>query len=749
MSYTITRTDGSIFAVIPDGTVNSQSSMVLVGKNYAGYGAFLDENFLHLLENGANTTAPLNPQEGQLWWDKTNKLMKVYTGSVGGFKTISSATASSTAPTSNVVGDLWFNTISQQLSAWNGSSFTLIGPASSAQQGTAGALVNTIVDTGNVSHTIIELYSGNVLVGTVSNDPQFSPATPITGFANIRPGIQLATGISAFFQGTATNADLLDNINSWQFLRSDIDDTTIGTLGVLNNGGLRIGATPNQATFSVVTGNGEARIDNVVANANISIRANIAGTPTDTIRVLGANGAVSIPGALLVTGNTSLSNLVLSGNVVGDLTVTGTITANTVNVPTVAAPGSNTQVIFNDGGVSNATSTFTVVKSTGNVTVGNLITSGTLGSVTINNIIKTGANGVGNIGSATNRFGTIHTDFLSGLLTTAAQTNITSVGTLTSLAVTGNVSGGNLSTASVVIGNGPISGVTTISASGNANVGNLGATNVVATNLTGTLQTAAQTNITSVGTLSALTVTGNVSGGNLSVTGNVSGGNLTTGGLISATGNITGGNLSGTNIVGTLTTAAQTNITSVGTLSALTVTGNVSGGNLITAGLVSLSSITKTGSNGVGNIGSSTNSFNIVFARATSAQYADVAERFAADTELEPGTVVELGGSAEITRSLSPLSEDVFGVISTRPAHLMNDGVGSDATHPPVAMTGRVPVKVIGIVRKGDRLVSAGHGRARAATKQEITPFNVIGRSLEDKSSETEGMIEAIVSILK
>jgi hypothetical protein len=92
----------------------------------------------------------------------------------------------------------------------------------------------------------------------------------------------------------------------------------------------------------------------------------------------------------------------------------------------------------------------------------------------------------------------------------------------------------------------------------------------------GTLTTAAQTNITSVGTL-----------GSLAVTGNTTSGNLLTGGLISATGNITGGNLSGTNIVGTLTTAAQTNITSVGTLGSLTITGNATGGNLLTGGLIS------------------------------------------------------------------------------------------------------------------------------------------------------------------
>jgi hypothetical protein len=127
--------------------------------------------------------------------------------------------------------------------------------------------------------------------------------------------------------------------------------------------------------------------------------------------------------------------------------------------------------------------------------------------------------------------------------------------------------------------------------------------------------------------------------------------------------------------------------------------------------------------------------------------YAVVAERFAADELLEPGTVVELGGTKEITRAKNDLTETVFGVISTQPAYTMNGGAGDDTTHPAVAMTGRVPVQVIGSVRKGDRLVSAGNGVARSAQAGEATAFNVIGRALVDKLDPDQGTIEAIVTI--
>jgi hypothetical protein len=109
--------------------------------------------------------------------------------------------------------------------------------------------------------------------------------------------------------------------------------------------------------------------------------------------------------------------------------------------------------------------------------------------------------------------------------------------------------------------------------------------------------------------------------------------------------------------------------------------------------------------------------------------------------------VVELGGSAEITLVTDDLSEKVFGVISTRAAYLMNSSAGSDVTHPPVAMTGRVPVKVIGSIAKGDRLVAAGNGLARAAQPGEATAFNVIGRALRDKLDTALGTVEAIVTI--
>jgi hypothetical protein len=202
------------------------------------------------------------------------------------------------------------------------------------------------------------------------------------------------------------------------------------------------------------------------------------------------------------------------------------------------------------------------------------------------------------------------------------------------------------------------------------------------------------------------------------------------------------------------------NTSTTGTVSVLNNTGLFVGNNSDFNVSVSGTSVFLTNQTSNGNMyfrvnvaGTPTNALTIngstgvVSGNQINANYADVAERFESDTALLPGTVVELGGDKEITKVGEELSDKVFGVISTKAAYLMNSAAGSDATHPPVAMTGRVPVKVIGQVNKGDRLVSAGNGFARSAQAGEATAFNVIGRSLVSKTDAGEGTVEAIVTI--
>jgi hypothetical protein len=297
-------------------------------------------------------------------------------------------------------------------------------------------------------------------------------------------------------------------------------------------------------------------------------------------------------------------------------------------------------------------------------------------------------------------------------------TNSLTAGTFspTTLSSTGNVTGGNLITGGLVsatgnvtgnyiLGNGALltgvitsvaninsgtSNVTVVSSGGNVTVGVGGTANVA-----------------------VFATTGEYITGVMSASGNITGGNVLTGGLISATGAITGAAITG---------------------SSLTVsTGNISGGNIV-----------NNNANGVGNIGSATVYFNTVFGKATTAQYADLAELYSADAEYTPGTVLVFGGNNEVTISTAWADPRVAGVVSTNPAHLMNSILESKYKVA-VALTGRVPTSVVGTVRKGDMMVTAGNGSAQASATPAMG--TVIGKALENFDGAT-GIIEIVVGRL-
>jgi len=293
MSYTINLTNGSVLTTIADGTLNTTAcSMALPGKNYAGYGIYLDDNFVHLLENSSNGTAPSTPLVGQLWWNSANKIMSVWNGIV--WKTISSATSSASAPTSNVQGDLWYDTTNQQLNVYSGTTWILVGPAFTNAQGTTGAIPATVSDNSAVAHTILQLYVGGVLMGIMSKDTTaFTPSPAIAGFATIKPGLQLSTVSAAYvFQGSITNADTLgpNALPATSFMRSDAAATTTGKITTTNNQGLSIGSNGD---FTVSVAGSDITLANNDTNGNIKFGANIAGTPTTVMTINGSTGAIS------------------------------------------------------------------------------------------------------------------------------------------------------------------------------------------------------------------------------------------------------------------------------------------------------------------------------------------------------------------------------------------------------------------------------------------------------------------------
>lgn len=254
MAYQIFNTDGSLFATIPDGTILGNTSVTLVGKNWAGYGAYLDTNFLHLMQNFSNSSAPGNPQTGQLWWNSSANVLNVYSGTV--WKSFAAATASPTAPTTgNVIGDLWYNSTAQVLYVWNGSTWLAVGP--SVSNGT-GALTTNIMDSSSVNHAVIELIVNGDIVGIVS-EASFTPAVALAGFPSIGAGLTMSANIA----GGGTEAGV---VASYVDVYGNVSAT--GNVYANNFIGNVVGNISGN-----VTGN---LIGNLFGNGNISTTGNIS-----------------------------------------------------------------------------------------------------------------------------------------------------------------------------------------------------------------------------------------------------------------------------------------------------------------------------------------------------------------------------------------------------------------------------------------------------------------------------------------
>jgi len=291
MAYTIQKTSGSVLATVNDGTIDSSSTdLTLIGKNYSGYGDALNENFVHLLENFAATSAPTTPLAGQLWWDTTGNLLKVYTGTA--FKTVSSSTASSSAPTGGVVGDLWWDTGNSQLKIWNGSSWTLVGPAFSSGSGQSGPIVETISDGAN-DHVCVKIMISDVIVAIVSKDASFTPSPAITGFSSIAPGYNLSSDISNNkLNGTATDSDALGGVAAANYLRSDQADSTSASLAVaVDTNAFTVGADND---LNVSVSGSDVTIKNVTSDGDLILGVNDGGVAKAGITVDGATGEVLV-----------------------------------------------------------------------------------------------------------------------------------------------------------------------------------------------------------------------------------------------------------------------------------------------------------------------------------------------------------------------------------------------------------------------------------------------------------------------
>lgn len=358
MTYTINKTDGSTLTQLVDGELNQTTTdLTLVGRNTSGYGQYINDNFLWLLENFANVTPPNNPIAGQLWFDTTENRLKVYDGV--GFKVSGGTIVAPFPPSGITAGDIWIDSTRQQLYFNDGVSTKLAGPIWTATQGTTGLYTEDVLDNVGVAHTILHLAVGGASIGLFSKD-SFTPATNVlTGFTSpIETGFNVSNTTSGIkFRVPVTQADSLLAADGTQktaanFLSTTDDSATTGTISIQNAIPLVLGEG-SSTEFNVTTGLFQTKSNTPNQNYGINL-LNGAGLNTAffinaTTERLGVYTA--LPQATLDVNGDALirGNLEVQGNLTTTYTTNVEIGDKLIQLATTDTP---TNTTADGGGIS-------------------------------------------------------------------------------------------------------------------------------------------------------------------------------------------------------------------------------------------------------------------------------------------------------------------------------------------------------------------------------------------------------------
>jgi microcystin-dependent protein len=331
-----TDSDNKTPITVYDNTSSTDTSLKFPGRNVTGYGQIIAENFLHILENFASATAPVNPTEGQLWYDSENGILMIWDNT--NWKSASNIQKSASAPSveTSKVGELWVDTTNQQLRIYSGTRWILVGPSESSIDGLRyGPAIEQIADSDNTTRSILTFYIADIPVVIFSKD-SFTPKNTISGYAVIRAGMNINTPVSSpeiaqfvggllpKYYGTAQSADALNigttQVASSKFLRTDTVNTTEFGLNIRNNSGVTVGI---DGTFTVSTSSTAAKIYNSAAGSSLDLQVNRNGVASTILRILdnkvGINKsspaeALDVDGNILTNGALIISNTTESTN---------------------------------------------------------------------------------------------------------------------------------------------------------------------------------------------------------------------------------------------------------------------------------------------------------------------------------------------------------------------------------------------------------------------------------------------------
>jgi hypothetical protein len=351
MSYKINHYNGTLIVNVSDGTVDNTLDITLVGKNYAGYGATQNENFVYLLENFSNITPPPKPVSGQLWFDSGNKKLKFYDGAK--FRTAGGVEIGATEPSGLTVGDFWWDTVNNQLHAYTGNGFALIGPQLVVGAGATEMLSTTVIDVDGISHSIIEAIADGHVVFTISDDVAYEldeTRNPITGFSTIRKGLTLAytmndngvtTETDRFFWGTASNSKRLDGAVLSDFVLKN--DSAFDRIVNFADVGYTVGnPTPKLKVYN--SGEQYPTISNIW-NEQINFSTTVDSVIKQTIQL---NGTDVLPGTSDVSNigsSTRKFNSIWATTLNGNATGANTLKIDSTTIYAIATPSPTASTI--------------------------------------------------------------------------------------------------------------------------------------------------------------------------------------------------------------------------------------------------------------------------------------------------------------------------------------------------------------------------------------------------------------------
>ena len=788
MPYNLIKFDGTQLVTVADGLVDNQltTSINFIGKNVTDYGTIQNDNFLWLLENFAATTSPVNPIQGQIWFnsafaDPTTGILrpKVYDG--GHWRTIGITEISPTQPAHSQPGDLWFDSSLKQL--WvqtsTSSNYSLIGPELVVGFNETKWASTSVTDTSDVSHPVVSLaVDGHILMVSSNLTFDVSPTDPYyaLGVTTIHKGLTLVND----------SVSLYGNVEDARYTKTTSTEYITGIWNFRNINGISIGAA-DQANIKV-DGSGNLVITDsasIIVNSPTLVPSGAAvdlGTSSLKYRnlyVSNINAGTSLSTGILIgdwnlsnssklhpvsdlgnnlglsnarwntvyTQNMSAGSTATGGTLEGQWTLTNNskLTAPTVQTPIITAGSAGTsgtligQWVAGDGSSIHATA---VVDTSGNTlapdvnptasTVPLRDNQGGISASTFNGNLS--GNVTGNVSG--NLLGAAVTaTSIYGALTGNVLGNLTGnvAGNVRGVAVTATNLYGSLNSTSITAGSntspGSIVGKWAFSSDSSLQV-----QYVTAGNYTANGQIDGQWRLTSRSTLQATSlIDGN--GSVVSTDQNATGSTIA---QRTSDGDLKARNFIG-NFVGTLAGATpSTSSNTINTIVSRDGSGNFSANAISAVGSITTPSISA-GANSSSS-GTIKGRWTLTPGSTLQATYADVAENYTSDEAYDPGTLVMFGGEKDVTLAKGYLNTSVAGVVSTNPAHLLNAGVSGVS----IALVGRVPCKVVGNIKKGDMLVTSAKPGVATTTGVPL-PGSIIAKAMEDYNSSTVGVIEVMV----